>query len=67
MTKQMNITVRDSDFGDHAAHITVEAPGRPEHFRIVPNDRVRMFLTNVSATNAAAGFQVNVRDLRTKF
>jgi hypothetical protein len=64
MTKQMNITVRDSEFGDNAAHITIAAEGRPETFRIVPTDRVRMFILNVSATAAAAGFQANVRDLR---
>lgn len=64
MTKQMNITVRDSDFGDNAAHITVAAEGRPDHFRIIPTDRVRVFILNVSATAAASGFQANVRDLR---
>jgi hypothetical protein len=65
MTKQMNITVRDSGFGDNAAHITIARQGEAETFRIVPNDRVRMFILNVSATNA--GFQANVRDLRTQF
>lgn len=64
MIKQMLVTITDSDFGTNAAHFTIQPEGKPEHFRIVPNDRVRMFITNLSATAAASGSQVTVRDLR---
>lgn len=67
MTKQMNVTIRNAEFGDNAAHFTIAPNGQPERFRIVPNDRVRVFIQNLSATAAATGFQVNVRDLRTEF
>jgi hypothetical protein len=67
MTKQTLVTITNTDFGGaDGAHLTIVTEG-VEHFRIIGHDRVQMFLTNLSGTAAALGFQVTVRDLRTKF
>ena len=64
MPKQTLVTVRNLNLDNHSACLTIVSEGQPERFRVVSNDRVRMFLQNFSATEAACGFEVTVRDFR---